>query len=122
MEKIDARRLKPEAQQQLRHQAIRLRKKGFSHKQIAEIIGAHPTRICRWCRAYEEGGPKGVKIKARGRKAGSGRTLNKEQEKELREMIRDKTPDQLKLAFALAGTKKVRGNPTTRVLLRSPET
>lgn len=101
MEKIDARKLKPEAQQQLRHQAVRLRKKGFTHKQIAEIIGAHPTRICRWCRAYEESGPTGVKIKQRGRKTGSGRRLSAEQEKRLREMIRDKTPDQLKLPFAL---------------------
>ncbi len=101
MEKIDARKLKPEAQQQLRHQAVRLRKKGFTHKQIAEIISAHPTRICRWCRAYEESGHTGVKIKQRGRKTGSGRRLSAEQEKRLREMIRDKTPDQLKLPFAL---------------------
>jgi transposase len=101
MEKTDARKLKPEAQQQLRNQAIRPRKKGFTHKQIAKILGALPTRICRWCRAYETTGPKGVKIQQRGRKAGSRRTLGSEQEKRLKEMIRDKTPDQLKLSFAL---------------------
>jgi len=101
MEKTDARKLKPEAQQQLRNQAIRLRKRGFTHQQIAETIGAHPTRVCRWCRAYEKSGPKAVAIQKRGRKPGSGRTLNADQEKQLRQMIRDKTPDQLKLAFAL---------------------
>jgi transposase len=101
MEKTDARKLTPEAQQQLRHQAIRLRKRGFTHHQIAEIIGAHPTRICRWCRAYETGGPKAVTLRKRGRRPGSGRRLSGEQEKQLRQMIRDKTPDQLKLAFAL---------------------
>jgi transposase len=101
MEKTDARKLTPEAQQQLRHQAIRLRKRGFTHHQIAEIIGAHPTRICRWCRAYETGGPKAVTLRRRGRRPGSGRRLSGEQEKQLRQMIRDKTPDQLKLAFAL---------------------
>lgn len=101
MEKTDARKLTPEAQQQLRHQAIRLRKRGFAHHQIAEIIGAHPTRICRWCRAYETGGPKAVTLRKRGRRPGSGRRLSGEQEKQLRQMIRDKTPDQLKLAFAL---------------------
>lgn len=101
MEKTDARKLTPEAQQQLRHQAIRLRKRGFTHHQIAEIIGAHPTRICRWCRAYETGGPKAVTLRKRGRRPGSGRRLSGEQERQLRQMIRDKTPDQLKLAFAL---------------------
>lgn len=101
MEKTDARKLTPEAQQQLRHQAICLRKRGFTHHQIAEIIGAHPTRICRWCRAYETGGPKAVTLRKRGRRPGSGRRLSGEQEKQLRQMIRDKTPDQLKLAFAL---------------------
>jgi transposase len=101
MEKTDARKLTPEAQQQLRHQAIRLRKRGFTHHQIAEIIGAHPTRICRWCRAYETGGAKAVTLRKRGRRPGSGRRLSGEQEKQLRQMIRDKTPDQLKLAFAL---------------------
>jgi transposase len=75
MEKTDARKLKPEAQQQLRNQAIRLRKRGFTHQQIAETIGAHPTRVCRWCRAYEKSGPKAVAIQKRGRKPGSGRTL-----------------------------------------------
>ena len=101
MEKTDARKLTPEAQQQLRHQAIRLRKRGFTHHQIAGIIGAHPTRICRWCRAYETGGPKAVTLRQRGRRPGSGRRLSGAQEKQLRQMIRDKTPDQLKLAFAL---------------------
>jgi transposase len=101
MNKIDAHKLKPESQQQLRHQAVRLRKKGSNHKQIAEIIGALSSRICRRCRAYEESGPTRVKIKQRGRKHGSGRTLSQEQEKRLREMISDKTPDQLKFPFAL---------------------
>ena len=39
MEKIDARKLSTDAQQQLRYQAIRLRKQGRKYKEIAEIIG-----------------------------------------------------------------------------------
>jgi transposase len=101
MEKTDARKLKPEAQQQLRHQAIRLRKKGFKLQQIAEILGTHPSRISRLWKAYKSSGSNALDSKKRGRKPGSGRHLNAEQEKQLRQMVRDKTPDQLKLPFAL---------------------
>ena len=101
MEKVDARTLSPEVQQQLRNQAIRLRRSGRKHKEIAEIIGVYHTTVCKWCRAYKTGGAKGVMIQKRGRRHGTCRTLSPEQEKGLRLMIRDKTPDQLKLPFAL---------------------
>jgi len=39
MEKIDARKLSTEAQQQIRNQAIRLRKSGRTYKDISEITG-----------------------------------------------------------------------------------
>ena len=38
MEKIDTRKLKPEIQQQLRNQAIRLRKSGRTYAEIGEMI------------------------------------------------------------------------------------
>jgi transposase len=46
MEKIDARKLSTEAQQQLRNQAIRLKKAGRTYKEIAEITGIHDTTVC----------------------------------------------------------------------------
>lgn len=101
MEKVDARSLKPEVQQQLRNQAIRLRKSGRKHKEIAEIVGVHLGTVCKWCKIYEREGHKGVRIEKRGRKAGSHRTLTSEQEKEIQKLIQDKVPDQLKLPFAL---------------------
>jgi hypothetical protein len=39
MEKTEARKLKKEVQQQLRQQAVRLRKRGMTYRDIAEIIG-----------------------------------------------------------------------------------
>jgi len=101
MEKIDARKLSTEAQQQLRNQAIRLKKAGRTYKVIAEITGVHETTVCKWYKAYIRDGKTAVKIKKRGRPNGSCRTLTPEQEKELQKAIRDKCPDQLKLAFAL---------------------
>ena len=101
MKKVDARSLKPEVQQQLRNQAIRLRRSGRKHKEIAEIVGVHLGTVCKWCKIYEREGAKGVRIKKRGRKLGSHRTMTDEQEKHIRKLIQDKVPDQLKLSFAL---------------------
>jgi len=101
MEKIDARKLAPEVQQQLRNQAIRLRKSGRTYKEISEIIGVHFTTICGWCKRYEREGAKAIQIKKRGRPYGGCRTLTPDQEKEVRKTIYDKCPDQLKLPFAL---------------------
>ena len=101
MEKADARSLKPEVQQQLRNQAIRLRRSGRKYREIAEIIGVHLGTVCKWCKIYEREGIKGVRIKKRGRKLGSHRTMTDEQEKHIQKLIQDKAPDQLKLPFAL---------------------
>jgi hypothetical protein len=65
MEKTDARKLKKEVQQQLRRQAVRLRKKGMGYRDIdiAEIVGVNPDTVGRWCREYAKHGVKGIKIK-----------------------------------------------------------
>ena len=101
MEKVDARKLSPEIQQQLRNQAIRLRKSGRKYKEIAEILGVHHTTACKWFKKHERGGQKGVILGKRGRRLGACRTLTDEQEKQVRTIIRDKAPEQLKLSFAL---------------------
>ena len=66
MEKIDARKLSTEAQQQLRNQAIRLKKAGRTYKEIAEITGVHGTTACKWYKAYLRGGKTAVTIKKPG--------------------------------------------------------
>lgn len=101
MKKTDARKLKPEVQQQLRHQAIRLRKTGRTYEEIAEIVGVHSTTVCRWYKAYEKQGSKAIRMKKRGRRYGTQRTLDVDQEKQIKRLIADKAPDQLKLPFAL---------------------
>lgn len=101
MKTIDTRRLKPEVQEHLRRQVIRLRKAGKPYREIGEIVGIHPTNACKIYKAYEKGGIKAIKAKKRGRRYGSCRTLSPEQEKQVQKAIVDKTPDQLKFAFAL---------------------
>jgi len=106
--KEDARKLSAEVQEEKRKQAIRLHKKGLRYKEIAELVGVHFETIGKWVRVYKAEGIKGVALKVRGRKAGSGRALTADQEKEIQGLITDTTPDQLKLAYALWTRKAVK--------------
>jgi transposase len=101
MEKIDARTLKPEVQEQLRKQAIHLRQKGHRIEQIAAILDVNSRTVYRWWQLYRRGGVKSIRILKRGRPTGACRRLAVEQEKQVQRLIRDKQPDQMKLPFAL---------------------
>ncbi len=107
MKKTDARKLSTEAQQQIRHQAIRLKKYGRTYKEVSEITCVHPSTIVRWYQSYRREGSKAIRIKKRGRPTGSCRTLNPEQEKQIQKAIYNNCPDQLKLPFALWTRKAV---------------
>ena len=101
MEKIDARKLSTETQQEIRYQVIRLKKQKRKRSEISEITGIHPSTISAWWQLYKKGGKKALKIKKRGPEIGTYRTLSPDQEKEIQKLIYDKCPDQMKLPFAL---------------------
>ena len=105
--KIDARKLSPEVQEEKRKQAIRLHKKGKPYKEIAELVEVHFETVGKWVRAYRESGIQAVSSKVRGRKKGASRKLTAEQEKVIQQLIIDKTPDQLKMVYALWTRKAV---------------
>jgi len=101
MKKEDARSLPAAAQEEKRKQAVRMRKRGDTFKAIAESVGVHERTVIRWIRVYESGGAKALNAKTKGRPTGVGRSLSPEQEKRIQKLITDKTPDQLKMAYAL---------------------
>ena len=101
MEKTDTRKLSPETQYELRKQVVRLRKKGKSNQEIAEIVGVYHTHVSTIWQAYQKGGLDALKPKVRGRKHGEQRNLTADQEATVKKLLVDKTPDQLKLQFAL---------------------
>ena len=101
MEKIDARRLSPETQYELRKQYIRLRKKGMSNQLAAETVGLSVSRTSTLWQLYRQGGLEAIKPKPRGRRYGEQRQLSPQQEKELQALLVDKNPGQLKFPFAL---------------------
>jgi len=78
-----------------------LKQAGRSGREISEITGLSPEHISRIWRRFQAEGASAIKIKRRGRRSGSERILSPEQEKALRDLMVDKTPDQLKFPFAL---------------------
>lgn len=99
--KEDIRTISPEAQYQLRRQVVRLKESGRSSREIAEITGLSRQSVSMTWRNYQEGGFAAIKLKTRGRSLGDKRRLSAEQEKELKRLMIDKTPEQLKFKFAL---------------------
>ena len=101
MEKRDARTLKIEAQQELRYQVVRMRKKGIKNPEIALITQLSIESVSRIWTMYKKGGMKALKIQKRGRKEGMKKNLSQEQESILIKRLIDSTPKQLKFKFVL---------------------
>lgn len=105
-ERIDVRKLEPAAREQLRRTAVRMFKRGHSQAAIARELGVRRPTVTEWVSKAQSG--QGLKEGQRGRPVGDGRRLTPEQEARVRQDIVDKTPDQLKLRFALWNAQAVR--------------
>jgi transposase len=101
MKETDARTLSPQAQYELRKLVIRLRKNGMSNLDVAGIVETTPSHASQIWQAYLRSGNEAIKPKVRGRRKGAKRKLTVEQETAVQKLLVDKTPDQLKLHFAL---------------------
>lgn len=75
----------------------------MTRAEIGEIVGVHADTVGRWLKLN----PRALKVNRGGRKPGEGRQLTKDQEKAIRGMVVDKTPDQLKMPYALWTRKAV---------------
>jgi transposase len=101
MEKIDARKHSPATQYEIRKQVIRLRQKGLSNRDVAQGVGISESHASTIWQRYQKEGSQAIRLGQRGRRTGEKRTLTQAQETEIQRLMIDKTPDQLKLAFAL---------------------
>jgi transposase len=101
MEKTDARTLTQEAQEALRKQIVRLRKAGRTNKEVAEIVGVSQGHCSRVWSRYQKDGASAVAKGKHGRRHGDKRNLTAEQETTIKRLLIDKSPQQLKLSFAL---------------------
>lgn len=103
MEKVevDYRKESSDSLYNTRKIVVRLWKKGTAPKEISVITGMCIDAVRKSIRLYKEHGTKGLRPKAKGRPAGSGKALTAEQEREIRNAIIDKTPEQLKMKCCL---------------------
>lgn len=97
MEYINLRELNPSEIKQVRSQVIRLKKKGMSNKQVSELTGMRPNRVSEIWTAYKREGARVLQPKKRGRKANEKMLLTQAEQKEIRQTIISKNPEQMKL-------------------------
>ena len=107
MRKYDLRNAKKEEKEALRLVAIKLHKQKKSQKEISILLNIHKNTIYKWVKRYKNDGIKGLKDQKQGHDEGIGRLLSAKQEKEIRDMIIDKMPEQLKLPFGLWTRKAI---------------
>ena len=108
MKHVDMRKLPAAAQEERRRQVIGLRRAGQTYDAIAAQVGLSPTGVFDICKRFAERGPAGLKSGPRGPEPGHGRFLDADQEREARDLIRRRTPDELGLPFALWSRAAVR--------------
>lgn len=101
MARRDARRLPAAAQEEKRRTAIRLRHEGRTFAEIGASVGVHWATVLGWWHRYEAGGLAVLAARRRGRRLGTHRRLTATQERTLQRLIADRTPDQLRMPFAL---------------------
>lgn len=97
----DARCLPAAAQEEKRRTAIRLREEDHTFAAIGALLGVHWATVHGWWQRYEAGGLEALVSQRRGRRVGTQRTLTAAQERTIQRLVADKTPDQLRMPFAL---------------------
>jgi transposase len=95
------RSLSREARHERRAQVIRLRQAKHTYDEIAALTGLSRTGVFDICKRHEAKGAEGLYDAEGGRKVGEHRRLDASQEHEVQRLIADKTPDQLKMVYAL---------------------
>ena len=104
MKTQDPRKLSPKVLEEKRRTAQSLRKTGMTRAEIGKLIGIHADTVGKWLKLE----PKDLALKKRGRKQGTVKLLSDDEESRIKRLIVDKTPDQLKLNYALWTRQSVR--------------
>jgi len=105
---MDRRSSSGEVLEELRARAVSMKQQGKTHQEIAQTLNiGHSTSRLYW-KLFKEGGQENLELGQRGRPVGARRTLSKRQEKAIQRAITDKTPDQLKMPFALWTRRAIR--------------
>ena len=88
---------------------MRLALQGEANTLIVEILGVSRRTVGLWLRLYAAACSRALQAKRRVRKVGEQRTPTLAQEAEAQRCVVNKTPDQVRLPFALWSWQAVRG-------------
>ena len=98
----DARSYTSAQQKVLRIKAVDMVfKNGYTKRSTAKALGVSRIHVGKWCQAFELNGYGGLELGRRGRRPGEQMMLKPWQCATITNLIRDKTPDQLKMPFVL---------------------
>ena len=89
----DARRLSPQAQEDLRRRAMAAVKNGMSQAAVSTVLGVSPKTVWRWVSAFDGKGNKGLRAGRRGRRPGEQKALAAQQEAWVRRAVLTKNPE-----------------------------
>jgi len=81
---------------------------GYSKLEAALALGVTRQNVGKWCALYEEGGAQALKLGIRGRRPGEQTKLTSKQCARIVTIIKERTPDQLKMPFVLWTAAAVR--------------
>jgi transposase len=101
MEIKDARSLSGDAQEALRMRAVQAVLSGMTQAEAAKVFGVSRYAVIMWTAAYREGGEAALAARKKGPKKGHGKKLTPKQERQTKEWVVGKCPDQLRLPFYL---------------------
>jgi transposase len=109
MEKTDLRKLNNDELYTTRKQIVRLKRMRLRGSVIEGMTGVNCYAISRIWSAYQRGSIEALKPQVSGRKKGDGSLLTVEQEKAVKQIIIDKTPEQYKMRFMLWTRQAISG-------------
>lgn len=98
---MDGRKLSISALNEHRRRPVKMRLSGSTIRETVAQCELGRVTVIHAMQTYERGGWKAVEVARPGRRVGSGRRLTAEMEKQVQGLIRDRTPDQLKMSYAL---------------------
>jgi transposase len=104
----DARHLPDPILEALRLRALRGCELGYTHAELADILGVSRGTVTRWYDAYQAGGVDALPGERTGRPKGSGAALDEQQAARIRGLLDDYCPEELGIAAPLWTRRAVR--------------
>jgi transposase len=93
----DARRLSPQAQEDLRRRAVAAVKAGHTQAAVATVLAVSPQAVSRWVNTFDRKGNRALKAGRRGRRPGEQKALDPRQQARIRRAVLHRNPDQVAL-------------------------